>query len=86
MKSGVMLGGDAPALTAAPVTPDDDAQLQPYSRALWIGGVGNLSVVMEGDNTDTTVTFIGIPTGTWMPLRVKKVMEATTATDIIAVF
>ena len=85
-KSGVMMGGDAPGLTAAVVTPSDTTQLEPYSRALWVGGGGDLSVVMEGDNTNTTVTFVGVATGTWMPLRCKKVMAGTSASDIVAVF
>lgn len=84
--SGVLTGGDAPALTAAPVTPSDTDLLLPPSRALWVGSTGDLAVVMEGDNSNTVITFIGIPSGTWMPLRVKFVMEASTASDIVAVF
>lgn len=86
MKSGVMPGGDAPAMTAVVVTPSDTTQLQPYSRALWVGSEGDLAVVMEGDNSDTTVVFTGVAAGTWMPLRCKKVMAGTTASDIVAVF
>lgn len=86
MKSGVMPGGNAPALTAVAVTKSDTTQLQPYSRMLWVGGAGDLAVIMEGDNSNTTVTFVGVPAGTWMPLRCKKVMAATSASNIVAVF
>ena len=65
MKSGVLTGGDSPALTAAVITPSDTTQLQPYSRALWVGGAGDLTVVMEGDNTNTPIDFVGILAGTF---------------------
>ncbi len=86
MQSGVLTGGDAPALTAVAITPSDSTQLLPYPRALWIGGDGDLTVIMEGDNSNTPIAFVGVFGGTWMPLRVKKVMAATTASDIVGVF
>lgn len=87
MKSGVLPGGDAPALNAVEVTPDDDTDLQPSARALWIGGTGDLTVIMAGERDDNvTVTFSGIADGTWMPVQVRRVMEATSASDIVAVF
>lgn len=86
-KSGVLPGGDAPGLNAVAVTPDDDADLQPSARALWIGSTGNLEVVMAGEvDSSTTVVFNNIPAGVWMPIQVRRVMEATTASNIVAVF
>jgi len=83
MKSGVVTGGDAPAYTAVAVTPDDDVIMS--CRALWVGGAGNLTVEMEGAPNGETVVFQGVKAGVWMPIRVRKVMEATTATLIVAV-
>ncbi len=72
----------APALSAYAVTPDDNAQLDNV-RALYIGGGGDLKVLMFNDTAP--VTFAGVPAGTIMPLRVQKVYQTgTAATSIIA--
>lgn len=86
MKSGVMPGGDAPAFNASVIAPLDATLLLPAARALWIGGAGNLSVVMAGDDSNNTIVFVGVPAGVWMPIQVKRVMTATTATSIVAVY
>lgn len=84
--SGVIPGGDAPALTAASVSPSNTVDLAPWARALWIGGAGDLRVIMAGDNTNTPIVFPGLSAGVWMPIQVKRVMATgTTATNIIAV-
>lgn len=71
-----------PATRAEAVTPSDSADLTRLTRALWVGGTGNISVVMEGGQT---VTIEDIPAGTWMPIRVSRVRStSTTATKIVA--
>ncbi len=85
-KSGVLPGGDTPGLNAIAVEPDDDADLQPSARALWIGSAGDLEVVMAGEaDPEVTVVFSNVPVG-WMPIQVRRVMETTSAQDIVAVF
>ena len=71
----------APVHSAISVTKSDTTVLQP-TRALWIGGAGDVSVVMAGN--EATVTFIGVPVGTLLPIQVTKVLVATTATNILA--
>jgi hypothetical protein len=72
-----------PAEHAETVTPSDSTDLVVVSRALWIGGAGNISVVMA---SGATVTFSGIVAGTLLPIRVSRVKAtSTTATNIIAV-
>lgn len=68
-----------PATTAAAVTPSDSTALT--SRAVWVGGAGDLSVRLSGA-TSTTVVFTAVPAGTLLPLSVVRVMAATTATNI----
>jgi hypothetical protein len=68
-----------PAAHAEEITKSDSTQLN-CSRALYIGGTGDLTVQMkDGD----VVTFQDIPAGTILPIRVVKVMNATTATNIV---
>lgn len=68
-----------PATTAAAVTPSDSTALT--SRAVWVGGAGDLSVRLSGA-TSTTVVFTAVPAGTLLPLSVVRIMAATTATNI----
>jgi hypothetical protein len=69
-----------PGKFAVAVVPSDATVLDP-TRALWIGGTGNLSVVMAGDGA--TVVFSNVPVGIF-PIQVTKVLAATTATSIVA--
>ena len=67
----------------AAVTASDSTDLG-VTRALWVGGAGNLAVQFV--NAATTVTLTGVPAGTLLPIQVTKVMAATTATSIVAIY
>ncbi len=54
------------------------------SRALYIGGAGDVVVTPAGGGAD--VTFSGVPAGAILPIQVVKVKTATTATNIVALF
>ena len=71
------------AHSAVAVTKSDTTVIQP-TRALWVGGSGDISAVMAGN--EATVTFVGVPAGTILPIQVTKVMAATTATSIVALY
>ena len=71
-----------PASGAAAVTPSDTTILD--CRALYIGGSGNL--VLQMPNRDTSVTFFNVLGGTILPVSARRVMLATTATNIVALF
>jgi hypothetical protein len=76
---------DDPAYAAASVTPDDDTNLTDSpTRGLYVGGAGNVEVIMQrGD----TVVFSGVPAGTILPVRVTRVKSTnTTATTILALY
>lgn len=73
---------------AIAVTPSDtDDIILPQGKAegcvLYVGTGGNLAVITHGGDT---VTFVGILAGTFVPVQVKRVLTATTADDIIALW
>lgn len=70
---------------AAAVTTSDATNLAFPTRALFVGGAGNLSVVMAGDGG--AVTFTGVAAGTTLQLRALRVnATGTTATSIVALW
>lgn len=67
------------------VSPHDTTGALPgVSRAIWVGGAGNLAVQNSEGNS---VTFVGVAAGTMLPIRTNHVMGTnTTATNIVALF
>lgn len=72
-----------PGRKAAAVTKSDSTVLAP-TRALWVGGAGNLSVIFADDSSAVTIT--GVTAGSLLPISVKQVMDATTATNMVAIW
>lgn len=73
-------GLESPLSFAEGVTPSDTDTLTHVSRAVYLGGAGDLSVVMRGGQT---VTFTAMSAG-WHPIRVTQVMATgTSATEIV---
>lgn len=72
------------AVGAFAVVPSDLTQFAQPSRALYIGGDGDLTVTFIND---TVATFAAVPAGSLLPFRVKKVLSSgTTASLIVAVY
>jgi hypothetical protein len=75
---------EAPSLESSDeyvaITKSDDTVLVGV-RALYVGGAGDVAVRAPGSST--TITFVGVPAGTVLPIVVGKVMAATTATSIV---
>jgi hypothetical protein len=65
------------------VTPDDSSTLQVTSRALYIGIGGTLRVEMKMGGV---VSFENVPDGALLPIRVVKVLTATTAGAIVGLY
>jgi hypothetical protein len=66
------------------ITPHDTNELSNVTRALYVGGLGDVAVVTAGGDE---VTFASVSPGTYLPLRVKQVKATgTEATDIIGVY
>jgi len=59
---------------------------QGYCGGLYIGGDGNLVVVMAQDTVGTLVTFNGVKAGTFLPIQVKRVSSTSTATNIMGLW
>lgn len=75
---------DEPYANAAAITPDDANDLAHLTRAIYVGGAGNLAVVMLGGQT---VTFTAPPVGTVLRVRAARVKSTgTTATLLVALW
>lgn len=77
--------GNSDPIGAEPVTqPDDTAFLKYYSRYLWVGGAGNVSVTMMNG---TSAILVGVGKGTMLKIRVARVnATGTTATAIVSLY
>lgn len=64
------------------VTPSDTTDLT-NCRALWIGGAGTVSLKCVDDTAAVSLT---VPAGTLLPVFASRVMAATTATLIVALY
>ena len=67
------------------VTPHDSNDLAAVTRGLYVGGAGNLELLLERDTS--AVVLVGVIAGSLLPLRVKRVLaSSTTATSIVALY
>lgn len=74
-------GLDAPSMDAFAITPTDSTDLSRITRAIYVGGGGDLNVTLRSGNT---VKFTAVPQGTVLPVRAKQVQATgTTATLLI---
>ena len=74
------------AVKAAAITPADNVALANGScRGIYVGGTGNVSVIL--DNDTVAVTFTAVPTGVILPVFAKYVQATgTTATALVALY
>ena len=73
---------NSPARRLVPVVPSDGADLAQLPKGLFVGGAGNLSLVMEGG---VIVALTGVQAGSLLPIRPLRVRATgTTATSIVA--
>jgi hypothetical protein len=76
--------GDNPAENGFAVTPNDSTDLTATTRALFVGGAGNLRITTSGGDT---FTMTGVLAGSLIPVRVVRVLSTgTTATNIAALY
>lgn len=74
----------SPPENAAAIVADDEGALSHATRALYVGGQGDLRVQMLGGGN---VVLSNLPAGSLMPLRVTQVFATgTTATGIVGLW
>lgn len=72
------------AESAADVTPSDTVDQPVPFRALWVG-IGGDVVIVFGDSS--SATFVGVPSGTMLPVGGVRVnLTNTTAASILAIY
>lgn len=75
----------SPAWNGAAVTPSDTVALTQPTRMVYVGGAGDLTVILEGDTV--AITFKAVPVGTWLNIRTGTIKATgTTATNILALW
>lgn len=76
------LGPNASVRQAEAISPNDDTQLVPVPRGVYVGGAGNLKVdLVDGG----TVTYTNVPAGTTLMISpIKVYATGTTATNLVS--
>jgi hypothetical protein len=78
-------GGDQPATRLFTITPADNTELQAETRAIWVGGAGNINVWAIGDGFPTLIS--AVPAGTTLAIRARQVFStSTTATLLVGMY
>jgi hypothetical protein len=72
----------SPATYGFAVTPHDTNELAAVTRGIWVGGAGDLSVVLA-DNESTAILISAVPAGTLLPLRARIIKNASTTATLI---
>ena len=76
-------GLESPATAAVAVTPHDTNELSIYTRGIYVGGAGNINMMLQGDSA--AVVWVGVLAGTVLPARAKIILStSTTATNLVA--
>lgn len=83
LKHSVLL--DSPYVEAMAIT---DSNIFPASRAVYVGITGNLvAEMLTYDGSNTEITFMNVPQGTTLPIRIVRVdMSNTSANSLIALY
>lgn len=72
------------ANAAAAAGGDDNNDLAAVSRAIYVGGAGDVTVVMQGGGT---ITFKAVPVGTLLRVRATRIKSTlTTASNLVALW
>ena len=79
---------NSPLVDAFDITPSDVTVFEQATRAIYVGGAGNITVQMQSyDDANTEVTLSGVTVGTVLNIRVKKVLSTgTTATNLVGLY
>ena len=77
-----------PAVDGFAITPNDTIVFAQTTRSIYVGGGGNVSIKFGNKaQTNSVITFTGVPAAFFLPVRAQSVMNTgTTATGIIGLF
>jgi hypothetical protein len=77
-------GLDSPAGNAYAVTTSDGADQSFTTRAIYVGGAGDIKVTTSGGSI---VTFTGVLAGSILPVRAARIWATgTTATNLVGMY
>jgi len=77
-------GLDDPATNGFDITPSDSVDFDYASRWIWVGGIGNVTLVTVGGDV---ITFTAVPAGTRLDVRASRVnTTGTSATLLVGMF
>lgn len=77
-------GLNSPASDYGAITADDNTDLDNLTRAIYVGGDGDLVV---HDPEGNPVTFASLAAGTLLPIRAARVLATgTTATGLVGIY
>ena len=66
------------------ISPSDTADFAYVVRGIYVGTAGNIVAITEGG---TAVTFANVPVGTVLPIRARRVNNAsTTASNLVGLY
>jgi hypothetical protein len=66
------------------IAPSDVDPLAAETRAIYVGGAGDLAVTLASGDT---VTFAGLGAGSLLPVRIRKVLATgTSATGLVGLY
>lgn len=71
------------ARDAQNVTKSDTVIYSPPLNGIWVGGVGDVTIVTPWGST---VLFSAVPAGTLLPIQAKQVMATATTATLLAGF
>lgn len=75
------------AIHAFTVTKSDSTVFTQPTRYIYVGGAGDVAVLMSGDVSPNSVIFKAVPVGTVLSLSVQQVLSTgTTATNILGLY
>lgn len=77
-------GLTSPAIDGSMIVPDDSGDLAHVTRAVYVGNGGQIAAQLA---SGSTITLAAVPSGTLLPLRVRRVMATgTSAGDLVGLW
>ena len=73
----------SPAAGGYAIVPHDSHAVPEVTRAVYVGSGGNLVVELAWG---ATLTFANLPSGALLPIRVNRVLTATTASSLVGLY